>query len=84
MGKNDRFVVKRQDGWAVKKPGAERASSLHNTQREAERAAKEIVSNLGGGEVRIQDQKESGEILIRFLQEMTHFPQKIRNIEGQR
>ncbi|MCA9458126.1 MAG: DUF2188 domain-containing protein [Nitrospira sp.] len=57
MGKNDRFVVKRQDGWAVKKPGAERASSLHNTQREAERAAKEIVSNLGGGEVRIQDQK---------------------------
>jgi len=51
---NDRYVVKHEDGWAVKKPGADRASSIHDTQREAERAAKEIVSNLGGGEVRIQ------------------------------
>ena len=39
---------------AVKKSGAERASSLHNTQRDAEGRAKEIVNNLGGGEVRIQ------------------------------
>lgn len=54
MGKNDRYVVKHEDGWAVKKPGADRASSIHATQREAERAAKEIVSNRGGGEVRIQ------------------------------
>lgn len=51
---NDRYVVKHEDGWAVKKPGADRASSIHDTQREAERAAKEIVSNQGGGEVRIQ------------------------------
>lgn len=51
---NDRYVVKHEDGWAVKKPGADRASSIHDTQREAERAAKEIVSNRGGGEVRIQ------------------------------
>ena len=55
MGKNnDRYVVKHEDGWAVKKPGANRASSIHDTQRAAERAAKEIVSNMGGGEVRIQ------------------------------
>ena len=47
---NDRYVVKHDDGWAVKKPGADRASSIHHTQREAERAAKEIVSNLGGGD----------------------------------
>lgn len=30
------------------------ASSIHSTQREAERSAKDIVGNLGGGEVRIQ------------------------------
>lgn len=51
---NDRFVVKHEEGGAVKKPGAERASSVHDTQKEAEKRAKEIVKNLGGGEVRIQ------------------------------
>lgn len=37
-------------GWNVKKPGARRASSHHDTQAEAERRAKEILGNLGGGE----------------------------------
>lgn len=55
MSKKDRFVVRHGDDWAVKKPGAERASSVHRTQGEAEQAAKETVRNLGGGEVRIQD-----------------------------
>lgn len=50
----NRFVTKHQKGWAVKAPGSKRASSVHQTQREAERAAKRTVSNLGGGEVRIQ------------------------------
>lgn len=54
MGKNDRYVVKHEEGWAVKKSGADRVSSIHDTQREAERAAKNTVANLGGGEVRIQ------------------------------
>lgn len=54
MAKNDRFVVRHPKGWAVRKPHADRASSVHPTQREAEGRAKEIVSNLGGGEVRIQ------------------------------
>jgi len=54
MSDNNRFVVKHPDGWAVKAPGADRASSLHRTQREAELAAKRIVQNAGGGEVRIQ------------------------------
>lgn len=53
--KNVRYVVKHPGGgWAVKGPKAERASDILSTQREAERRAKEIVSNLGGGEVRIQ------------------------------
>ncbi|MGH9890744.1 MAG: DUF2188 domain-containing protein [bacterium] len=55
MSKKDRYVVNHPDGWAVKKPDAERASGVFGTQREAERRAKEIVGNLGGGEVRIQD-----------------------------
>lgn len=54
MSKNDRYVTKHQDGWAVKSPGSSRASSIHHTQKEAEIRAKEIVGNLGGGEVRIQ------------------------------
>ena len=54
MSKNARYVVKHPDGWAVKAGGAERASSVHDTQKEAEVAAKQTVGNLGGGEVRIQ------------------------------
>lgn len=52
----DRYVTKHPKGWAVKAPGAKRASSLHNTQKAAETAAKQTVHNLGGGEVRIQGQ----------------------------
>ena len=54
MAKNDRYVVRQGTDWAVKKAGAERASSVHSTQRHAEQAAKVTVRNLGGGEVRIQ------------------------------
>lgn len=53
-GMNERDVVRHPDGWAVKAPGGERASSVHETQAEAIERAKEVVSNLGGGEVRIQ------------------------------
>lgn len=55
MSDNDRYVVNHPDGWAVTGPGHERPSGVFDTQREAEERAKEIVSNLGGGEVRIQD-----------------------------
>lgn len=58
MGNNNRHVVPNPDGgWDVKKPGADRASSHHRTQGEAEKRAKEIVRNAGGGEVRIHDRK---------------------------
>ena len=55
MPKNDRFVTKHPKGWAVKSPRGNRASSVHDTQREAIESAKDIVRNLGGGEVRIQN-----------------------------
>jgi hypothetical protein len=55
MSKNDRYVVKNPDGgWDVKGPNADRASGHFDKQSEAEGRAKEIVGNLGGGEVRIQ------------------------------
>ncbi len=54
MAKNDRYVTKHEKGWAVQSPNGKRAGSVHRTQREAEKAAKQTVANLGGGEVRIQ------------------------------
>ena len=50
----DRYVTKHSRGWAVQSPGGKRASSVHDTQGAAEKAAKQIVRNQGGGEVRIQ------------------------------
>lgn len=52
MTSKNRHVVPAPDGgWDVKAPGANRVSSHHDTQAEAEHRAKEIVSNAGGGEV---------------------------------
>lgn len=59
MARNDRFVVKHNEGWEVKKTQAGRSSSVHPTQRETEKRTKEIVGNLGGGEVRIQGRIDS-------------------------
>jgi hypothetical protein len=57
MGKEERHVVKNPDGgWDVKKPGADRASSHHDTQAQAEERAKEILGNVGGGEAVIHGQ----------------------------
>lgn len=53
MSDNRHVVPNSEGGWDVRKPEARRASSHHDTQKAAEDRAKEIVSNLGGGEVRI-------------------------------
>ncbi len=48
---NDRTVYRREDGqWVNKLNGAEKASSLHDTQGEANKAAAEMLRNAGGGE----------------------------------
>ncbi|MGE3622312.1 MAG: DUF2188 domain-containing protein [Bdellovibrionales bacterium] len=54
MSKNDRYVVKHGKGWAVKEGGNETPDSVHRLQSKAEKAAKDIVKDLGGGEVRVQ------------------------------
>lgn len=57
MGKandNDRYVVpnKERGGWDVVKEDHQRASAHTDTKKDAVDRAREIVENLGGGEVR--------------------------------
>lgn len=39
--------------WNIQKEGGQRSSGSSNTQKEAEKLAKEYAANSGGGEVRI-------------------------------
>jgi hypothetical protein len=58
MARNDRTVSRRPDGtWANKKDGNDRASSLHDTQGKAERAAREMLEDSGGGELKVKDER---------------------------
>lgn len=56
---NDRYVVPNNErgGWDVKKEDAKRVYAHEPTKKAAEKRAKEIVENTGGGhgEVRIQN-----------------------------
>ena len=48
----DRMVSQRTDGrWANKRNDSSRASSLHQTQVQAEKSAREMLRNQGGGEL---------------------------------
>jgi hypothetical protein len=61
MADNDRTVWRRPDGtWVNKRDGAERAGSLHDTQRKAIEAAHEMLENSGGGELKVKG--ENGKI----------------------
>ncbi len=44
---------KGQEKWNVIKEGSKRASATADTQKEAEKIAKQISANNGGGEVKI-------------------------------
>jgi hypothetical protein len=52
--KKNLYIIKHPDGWAVKSSHQEQAIGVFDTQHQAEIRAKEIVSSLGGGEVRVQ------------------------------
>jgi len=50
-----RFISRRADGqWANKRMDADRAGSLHKTQGEAVKAAREMLIKTGGGELTVQ------------------------------
>lgn len=49
------YVTKNPDGgWKTKREGANRSSGIFPTQKTAEKEAKRLAGNSGGGEVRIQ------------------------------
>ncbi|HAU0840598.1 TPA: DUF2188 domain-containing protein [Legionella pneumophila] len=69
-----RHVVPHEDGWANKKGGSTRASSVHATKREAEAAARE------------QSKKEGSELVIHgkdgVIQRKDSHGHDPRNIKG--
>lgn len=50
----DRTVYRRGDEWVNKRHDADRASSVHGTQKDAEGAARRMLENQGGGELIIK------------------------------
>jgi hypothetical protein len=55
MKRQDRTVSKRPDGsWANKGSDAQRASSVHRTQKEAIAAARKNLKSEGGGELLVK------------------------------
>lgn len=60
-GPNKRTVQKRDDGkWESRAPGASRASTVGDTQREVIDRTRDILANDGGGELAIRG--ENGRI----------------------
>lgn len=52
--KSDRSVYRRPDGaWVNKQHGNSKASSLHDTQKAAIDAARDMLVNQGGGELNV-------------------------------
>lgn len=56
MSKKDRIVYRRPDDkqWVNKRNDSGRASSLHNTQEEAKKAAEDMLEKQGGGELTVK------------------------------
>jgi len=52
---SDRTVFQREDGkWVNKRNDADKVSTVHATQREAEEAAREMLAVQGGGELTVK------------------------------
>ncbi len=66
--RNDIHITPREDGWAVKREGSERASSIHRTQREAIDAGRalrgpskgELLTHGKDGKIRARDSAPGG------------------------
>ena len=50
----DRTIYRRGDKWINKRNDSDRASSVHDTQKEAITAANNMLRNQGGGELSIK------------------------------
>lgn len=51
------YVTVRDGGWAVMREKAERATKVHDTQKEAIAPAKQLVDDAGGGRVMVQNRE---------------------------
>ena len=52
----DRTIYKRGNQWVNKRNDADRASSVHSTQRDAIDSARGMLGNQGGGELIVKGQ----------------------------
>ena len=78
--KNDRVVYRREDGaWVNKLSSGDRASSLHDTQREANQVAAEMLRNQGGGERTTMGR--GGVIVSKDTIAPGHDPRSVRDTE---
>ncbi|MDP0501872.1 MAG: DUF2188 domain-containing protein [Verrucomicrobiota bacterium JB022] len=76
----DRHVYLRPDGkWANKRQDAERPSSLHDTQKDAEQAARDMLRRQGGGELNTHDR--GGRIRSKDTIPPGNDPSSIRDTE---
>jgi hypothetical protein len=75
--RNAYHVTPGDDGWRAVREGVSRASSLHDTQAEAIRAAHGYLENSGGGELNIHNREN--EIRAKDTIAPGHDP---RNIPG--
>ena len=70
MTRRDQHVVPHDDGWAVRGAGSERATSVHDTQREAIDAGRKIAQNqhtelfIHGRDGRIRERDSHGRDLF--------------------
>lgn len=53
MSRKAIHVVPTADGWAARRPNAQRSSGNASTQAEAMKIARRVLGNDGGGEMRI-------------------------------
>ena len=58
MSMNNRYVEIHPDGWAVRREGTKKASSVHFTFDEAFIAGQSAVMHSGGGELYILDEND--------------------------
>lgn len=55
MSNKNRTVYRRSNGeWVNKRNDSDKASSVHDTQKDAENAARQMLKNQGGGELSIK------------------------------
>jgi uncharacterized protein YdaU (DUF1376 family) len=79
MSKKDRIVYRKDGEWVNKRINSDRASSIHNTQKEAENAARDMLKNQGGGELITKGR--NGQIRSKDTIHPGNDPRSIRDTE---